>query len=594
MKFLMSLLVYAFVSTPFLYSQPEMTAGEFRDHIRFLSSDSLAGRKSGEDGNRAASKYIAEEFARLGLVPAGDSGTYFQQFDFLSKVLVEPQTSLQFNTKSGTLNIAPGRDFLPFAFSSDTLINAPVVFAGYGISDSSLNYDDYAGLDVEGKLVVILRYSPDIQSPHGDLSRHEPLRAKVFLAREKGAAGIICLMDEIPDRENGRRALSLESGLSNSGIAGAAMRFDLFDSLFGISSIKSLIDSTKTPRSATLEGVIAGLNIRLSPVYSRTANVLGVLPGNDPKFKDEYTVIGAHFDHLGMGGSGSGSLAPDTTAIHRGADDNASGSSAVLELAEWISSKRSSLRRNILFAGFSGEELGILGSSHFTQHPPFPLDRIITMLNLDMVGRMKESLLVLEGTGTAQEWDSLVARTGSRYSLTLKTKPDGFGPSDHSAFYARDIPVLFFFTNLHEDYHKPSDTWEKINCEGLEQVAGFVGDIAMAIDTMALRPTFQKVQSSPIAGAGTQRGIRVTLGIVPDYAEAPEGVKISGTRPGSPAEKAGLLGGDIIIRFGGKEIKNLYDLTYLLGERRPGDVVLVALKRGSEELEVEATLVERK
>lgn len=296
-------------------------------------------------------------------------------------------------------------------------------------------------------------------------------------------------------------------------------------------------------------------------------------------------------DHLGMGGKGS--LSPDTVAVHHGADDNASGTAGLLEVAQYLASQKSHLRRSVLFASFSGEELGLLGSDYYVKHPEYPLDHTDAMLNMDMIGRLTDSQLVVEGMGTSPQWQELVSKHNSD-SLHLKFKPDGFGPSDHSSFYAKDIPVMFFFTNLHADYHRPSDTWDKINYTGEQKVASLVSRIALDVANQDTKPAFTKAAASSMAPAGDRQGVRVSLGVVPDYAEDVVGMKISGTRPGSAAEKAGLKGGDIIISFGGKSIKNIYDFTYLLSDYKPGDEVAIVVKRGSEEVTLKATLEARK
>lgn len=322
---------------------------------------------------------------------------------------------------------------------------------------------------------------------------------------------------------------------------------------------------------------------------SESINVVGIIPGSDPILKDEYIVIGAHFDHLGMGGAGS--LTPDTVAVHHGADDNASGTAGLLEAAEYLSWNRDSLRRSVLIASFSGEELGLLGSNYLVNHPVVPLRSMKVMINMDMVGRMSESKLVVEGIGTSPGFDSLLNALNADSLFDLSLKPDGYGPSDHASFYSKDIPVLFFFTNMHPDYHKPSDTWEKINYDGETQVINYVLDIVRELDRAPSAPAFVKVASS--AGEGDRRPMRVTMGVIPDYADDGGGLKISGVRPEGPAEKAGLLAGDVIVKFGEKTVANIYDYMYVLQEHGPGDVVNVDVKRGEKVLSFKVTLTGR-
>ncbi len=330
-------------------------------------------------------------------------------------------------------------------------------------------------------------------------------------------------------------------------------------------------------------------------VRSETANVVGILEGSDPLLKADCLVLGAHFDHLGWGGPGSGSQRPDTVAIHYGADDNASGTSALLELAQKFASQRDHTGRSLVFAFFSGEELGALGSAYFVNNPPVPLSRTVAMLNMDMVGRLQNRSLTIGGSGTSPAWADLLQRANSDSSFVYKLEPGGFGPSDHSSFYGRNIPVLFFFTGTHDDYHKPSDDWEKINYGGEEKVARLIYTIASSIDSMAQRPVYAKVESqAPRGAAGDTRAFRVTLGIVPDFGDSKEGMKISSVQPGRPAEKAGLKTGDIITKMAGKKVLNIYDYMGVLGELKAGDVVEVEVLRAGTPLTVKATMESRK
>jgi hypothetical protein len=314
-----------------------------------------------------------------------------------------------------------------------------------------------------------------------------------------------------------------------------------------------------------------------------------MIEGSDPKLKDEYLVIGAHYDHLGLGGAGS--LVPDTVAVHHGADDNASGTAGVLELAQAFESQKSAPRRSILFMSFGAEEEGDLGSDYFVKHPLVPLQKIVGMINLDEVGREKDSTLIVYGTGTSPLWDSLLTKFNTPKQFNLKLNPEGFGPSDHASFYAKDIPVLFFFTGVHEDYHKPSDTWDKINAEGEQSILEFVEKIAYDVADREEKPLFTKADSPRQMGGNA--GLRVYFGTIPDYAEQVNGVKISAVRKGSPAEKARVMGGDIIVKLGGKTIKNIYDYTYALQDLKPGDEVELTVKRGDKMIQLKGVLGRR-
>ncbi len=573
---------------------PDVTTPEIREHIRYLSSDELAGRRTGEEGNRKAARYIAERFKEYGLEPAGNDG-YFQKFPFLQRIR-EGENSFAVSLGKEISYKRPAQ-FLPLTISADTTISAPLAFAGYGISvtTDSNRYDDYGKIDVRGKIVVVLRYSPE-----GPGTRHylneSSLLNKAHVAHEKGAAGIIFLTARGGTEGDALTSFRLPMSARVS-LAAIALTFEEMESLMksagrDLREIQSRIDSTRTPDSFDLPGALGRLKTEMIKEYGNSANIAGLLRGSDPALARQTVVIGAHMDHLGMGGEGS--LSPDTVAIHHGADDNASGTAGLLEAAQFASAYRSRFKRSILFIAFSGEELGLLGSEFYVKNPLKDLDSTVAMLNMDMIGRMKDSLLVIEGMGTSPQWEQLV-RKENIDSLSVRLKPDGFGPSDHASFYARNIPVLFFFTNLHTDYHRPSDTWEKINYPGEQKVIRYVLRLAQDISDEPERPLFTKVvaASSP-GGGGDRQGIRVSLGVIPDYAAEVEGLKISGARAGSAAEKAGLRANDTIIKFGGKDVRNIYDFMYLLEKYKPGDQVEILVRRGADNVTLSATLEARK
>jgi len=347
-----------------------------------------------------------------------------------------------------------------------------------------------------------------------------------------------------------------------------------------VDSIQTKINSSKKPLSINVPNVVLSLSSDIFEIKDTTANVAGLLRVADTA-NSEYLVIGAHYDHLGWGGEGSGSLAPDKHEIHNGADDNASGTGGVIELARMLSAQKQSLRRNVVLISFSGEEEGLFGSQFYVKHSPMALNKAIAMMNLDMVGRLKDKILTVQGTGTSSRWDSVLAEYNSDSTFTLKSVKDGFGPSDHSSFYGANIPVLFFFTGIHEDYHKPSDHADKINYDGEALVINYIRKIAIDIDDHQARPDYLKTQTIPSSG-NESRGFRVYVGTVPDYSETTSGMKITAVRDNSPAAKGGLLGGDIIVKFGKFDITNVYDYTYALQEYKPGDEVEVVVRRGSE------------
>lgn len=601
LRYLMLFVFFGCTSTSVIektFESTDITSDEIQQHIKYLASDELGGRKTGEQGNLIAANYIAGEFRRYGLRPLGEQQTYFQNFPFLSSIRPGKNNRLAVSVAGRRFSFVPGSDFQPLSFTKDTSLTAPLVFVGYGISADSLKYDDYEGVDVQNKIVVALRFSPEGSRTDSVFAKYTSLMVKAFSAREKGAVALILVTGPLDSDQPALIPFKVAQ-MANEAVAVMTLTWSSLDSIFhaagrDLRTLQQELNDTRKPRSFPIDRTVGEIQTEVNREYDVSANIIGYIDGTDPELKNDALVIGAHMDHLGLGGEGSGSLKPDTIAVHPGADDNGSGTAGLLELAQFLSSRRQHLKRSILFASFSGEELGLLGSDYYVKHPLRPLDRTAAMINMDMIGRMRDSVLVIEGIGTSPAWEEVVKKANID-SLKLSLKPGGFGPSDHSSFYSRDIPVLFFFTNLHNNYHRPSDTWDKINCTGEQKVVSMIGRIATDIANEDRRPPFTRAASaSPMASAGDRQGLRVGLGVVPDYAEEPGGMKISGTRPGSAAEKAGLKGGDIIMNFGGKAVKNVYDYTFLLGNYKAGDEVKIVVKRGNEELTLTATLEARK
>lgn len=578
-----------------------ITAAEIREHVRYLASDELAGRGSGTDGNRDAAIYIAAKLKTWGLHPAGINNTYFQPFDFVSAVKLGDVNTGTLKGPAGKHTLAIDSDFRPFGFSSTAEVEGPLVFVGYGVTAPEKQYDDYAGIDVKGKIVVMFRYGPDGASTRSEFQRHTGLRNKARVARDKGAAGMILINGPADEAEDGLYKLALDQGAGSSGIVAISLKRDLLEPYFQAAgwTVKALQDTMRAhlaPKSFELKDCSASLNVSVNRVNSQTSNIVAYIEGNDPKLKDEVIVLGAHMDHLGMGGPGSGSMMPDTIAIHNGADDNASGTAALLELAQAIAAHAGTVRRSYVFAFFSGEELGTLGSQAYVSMPFYPLSQTVAMLNMDMVGRLQNRALTVGGTGTSTVWPGLLARHNADSTFSITMNPDGFGPSDHASFYGKDIPVLFFFTGTHDDYHKPSDDWDKINYAGEEKITKFINAIVTDIDTMAARPPFVRVQIAAAgrgSSSGDSRSFSVTLGIVPDVGESSNGMKVSGIRPNGAGEKAGLKAGDILIGMGGKKIMNIYDYMGMLGELKAGDEVVLEVNRDGKVIQLKAVMQKR-
>jgi aminopeptidase YwaD len=580
-------------------SAAALSSERIRAHVEFLASDQLQGRGAGTPAADQAARYIEKEFRSYGLKPLTKAG-YLQSFTFVARVELGPQNLFQVKAGKSEQSYKVGEDFMPLAFSSGEAATGEVVFAGYGISAPELQYDNYAGVDVKGKLVMILRGSPDGDNPHGKFAAFtQPgleIQNKTLKAREKGARGVIFVSEEKVFRHDRLSRLHHDLNFLDAGIPTVVISRVLANTILEerksppVKSEFTGADAVERAKQRTaplaLENLTVSFKTDVSKVNGKTANVVAVLPGSDPQLASEYIVIGAHYDHLGMGGPGSLAANPEGQ-IHHGADDNASGTSALLELARVMTMKRDQLKRSVIFIAFSGEELGLLGSAAYVKNPPVPVTSIVAMLNMDMVGRLRNQSLFIGGMGTSPVWKPLVEKlntSGSRFQLSYGQ--DGFGPSDHQSFYVKDIPVLFFFTNTHDDYHKPSDTADKINADGIRQVAEFVREIATDVANEAQRIAFTKVKSESKPTSG---GFRVYLGTIPNYSDQSDGMKLDGVRPGSPAERAGLKAGDLITRLGKTPVKNVYDYTYALGELRAGEEVEIAIRRDGREMTLKIT-----
>ncbi len=557
--------------------------------VHFLAADALEGRYSGSPGARTAAEFIAGRFHEIGLRPQGEDG-YFQRFSFIAGVKPGDGNRLHFGGADGGRGAVLGVDFQPLAFSSSGSAAGDVVFAGYGIRAKDLKYDDYAGLDVKGKIVLVLRFSPDGDDPASTFQPYMALRRKATEARDAGAAALLVATGPVGATESAPVKISFDATFADSGLPVLGISTALAESLFAghgftLAELQQRVNQRHEPASRPL-GVQAELTADVVQQRADAVNVLALLPGADPPHAREVLVVGAHYDHLGYGGEGSGSLAPGVHAIHNGADDNASGVAGMLEIARRLAGAPPG--RSVLFAAFAGEEEGLLGSAELVRRLPVAKEEIVGMLNLDMIGRPKPGpALTIGGYGTAAEWPSLVEKLNANHHLKLASNKGGFGASDHSSFYAADLPVLFLFTGAHEDYHKPSDKPDTLNYPGMAQVVTFAADLARSVADMPQRPTFQKVADE---GGGERRGFRVRTGVIPEYGYEGPGVKISGVRGGSAAEKAGFVAGDIVVRFGERETRNIYDYMYALGDHKPGEEVVVTVKRGSGTVQLKVTL----
>lgn len=563
-------------------SNSAITKEELKNHNYYLASDEMKGRFAGSKEANEAGNYIASQFKQCNIKPLFDT-SYFQTFDFIKTVELTDSNSLAFQIDKRAIQLEVEKDYITAPFSGRTNMGTVgLSFVGYGIEAPKLDYNDYNDIDVEGKIVIALRYSPAYDNPHSKFSEYSSFRRKASMAKDNGALGIIFVNGYYPDSTNDKlmefrydRAAGLQD------FAAAHVKRDFIDKIFkadtvDLKNIQKEISQDTIPNSFHLKNSFISIQTEVEEVKDTARNVAGYIPGSDEELKKEYIIIGAHYDHLGMGKTGS-LYRGDEPKIHNGADDNASGTAGVLELAEKFASLKFDLKRSLAFVGFDAEELGLLGSSHFVEYSPISTGNMAAMINMDEIGRLKDDRqLIVFGTGTSDYWEDLLTSYNSTHNFDLSFNKDGYGPSDHSSFYAKKVPVLFFFTGTHTDYHRPGDDPEKINYEGQVEVLNYIYEIASDIVNLEERPRYVKLEKSESRSPG---GWSVYVGTIPDYGANAEGFKLSGVSPGSPAEKAGLKGGDIMIQFGEKEINNIYDYVYALQEHVPGDKVEIKVNR---------------
>jgi len=553
--------------------EPSLTIGDLEGslaHVRYLADDQLQGRAVGSDGARCAGDYIADRFRALGLQPAGDQGSYFQSFPIRKGAELGSDNRLVV----GGTSYEVGTDWTPTGFSGSSGLEGRLVFGGHGLSSPGSPRDQDARIDIRDRVVVLEWGDPD--APHGGGLRGDP-HFKATVAAGRDAAGVLLLAPAgmpLPALDAETRAML---GLPVGIVAGARA------------------EALRAAAHAEAQ-VVLRTDVRESRVDAR--NVVALLPGSDPELRHEYVILGAHYDHLGFGGEGS--LAPDGREIHNGADDNASGTAAMIEIAR-VMAEGQRPARSVLFLAFTGEERGLWGSAHFVADPTIDLDEAVAMLNLDMVGRVVDDAITIFGFGTAEEWNGIVdgANAALDRPFVVGKAPDGYGPSDHSSFYAAGIPVLHFFSNTHADYHRPTDDWPKINADGIDRVVALTAGVAQHVgNERRAEPltAIQQEQPSPAApsSSSSSSGYGPYLGSIPDMTPRDFGLRITGVREGSPAEDGGLRAGDVVVEFDGKEITDIYAYTYALRERKPGDEVVIVVEREGERITLNVTLGERR
>lgn len=559
-----------------------------RNSVTYLASEELGGRKAGTDGDSLSAVFIRDKFAESGATLLENNG--FQYFGVIAEVKSGENNSFSVNGTSFEV----GKDFQPFSFSSNATIDAGVVFAGFGISGSSgdLKWDDYAEPVIKDKWVMVLRGDPEPENANSAFIPMATDRSKALTARDKGAAGILLVSPSSIDKTDQPIDITFDKTVSDAGLPVISISRKLASVILGlqpsaIDSLEKAMIATKVPSEIeTKTSVSATTDVVRRKVTTR--NIVALIPGKDESLKNEYIVVGAHYDHLGMGGPNSGSRVPDVSAVHGGADDNASGVAALISMADYFSKDANRPSRSVIFVSFGAEEMGLLGSRYFVGHCPVDFKSIKGMVNLDMIGRLKTEApsLTISGTGTFSVADSLLNLLSANRPFEIKRSPDGFGPSDHAAFYGEGVPVLFITTGAHEDYHTPDDLASRINYEGIVKVVDFTADLVAELASLSPAPVFKESGSRKEAGH-YGRNLKVTLGIMPDVsgAETSGGMKVEGTRKDGPAQKAGMLKGDIITSINGLPVGNIYDYMSRLGKLKPGETVNVeVLRDGKKEI----------
>ena len=574
--------------------------------IKYLSSDELQGRAAETPGLKMAAKFIANRWQELGLKTDLFDGKPFQEFQLPgTSVFADPESNRLAITKptGQKVELALTKQFNPQSLGKSGGFDGGLVFVGYGITatEEDLKYDDFAGIDVKGKVVIVIRKEPQANDPTSPFNGDSPSQYALFTAKQKNAAlhGVAAMI-MVNDQNTDKTAPDTVLPISGSGTAASKDQVPtlyvkrseveswLKDSGKSLSEIESEIDLDLKPRSFEMAGWKAEGNVELKKLQSM--NVLGVLPGQGA-LANEYIVLGAHFDHVGMGGMAS--LAPGTIDVHNGADDNASGTVCLLEAARQLSlaAKKDASetpRRTLVFIAFSGEELGLLGSEYYVKHPRFELENTVAMINMDMVGRLTDNNLTVYGTGTAKELDAIVTKANDSLAFALTKLPEGMGPSDHQSFFQKNIPVLHFFTGLHNDYHRPSDDFDKINLSGIERITDMVTGIANGLVTQPEKLTFVKVKgrANPQANVPrrTRLGARLKLNV--------PGVVVDRLLTSGLAVKAGIQPDDKILKINEDETTSRAELDRVLQKVKQGDTLKILVERGAEKIELKVELTD--
>ncbi len=580
----------------------EEVESRLKRDIFFLAAPECEGRGPGTKGIDRAADYIADSFNKVGLKPAAKMG-FFQLFTIAGAGELGSPNVVKLRGPLGQeIELRASTDFEVMGYSGSGRAQGPVVFGGHGVVEPAIKMDDYQGIDVAGKVVILIRRTPRWGNEHAALPNkdaHGELVKKQALAEANRALAVLLVNDhsEGPEGDPLTSFETLKTANRPSSIPAVHVRRGIVDAMMrsglsvGLYEMEQAIDRDLKPRGALLPGWTATIETTVKRTQTPVKNVVGVLEGSGP-LAHETVVIGAHYDHLGYGDRTSRTANPKVKAIHHGADDNASGTTVLMELARRFAAQPNRQGRRLVFIAFTAEEIGLLGSQHYcAKEPLFPLKDTVAMVNLDMVGRVRadgntnREKLIVEGVGTAKSFDQLLADVNGNPGFQLVKKQSGYGPSDHESFYRQKVPVLFFFTGFHEDYHKPSDTADKINVAGMRKVADLAEKTVQHLATVKDRPeyVYQAPTFRPTVGKMPR------LGIVPNYEEEKPGVVVGGVSAGGPAAKAGILAGDLIVELAGKQVTNLETYMAILSQQRAGQTIDAVVVRDGKKVTLKVT-----
>lgn len=590
-----------------------------RRDVTFLASDQCEGRGASTKGINLAADYIAAEFRKAGLKSPLPDGSYFQPFAMASgKAELGTSNTLSFKGPQGQqINVALDEDFRPLGLSGSGKVSAPIAFVGYGVTTANVPYDDFAGIDVAGKVVIIIRRAPRAgeatpakpRQPFdgGYEEYHSALVTKLVNANLHKAAAVLFVSDrqQAAEQDELMPFARTAEGAGSAKLPAAHVHRAVIDKILAqamdtnLSRIEEGIDRALKPHSALLPGWSVDLDFDVQHPTVPAKNVVGVAEGRGPQ-ANETIVIGAHYDHLGYGDRGSLAKTHEP-AIHHGADDNASGDTVLMELARRFGSRPGRPGRRLVFIAFSGEEAGLLGSEYYCKNPLFSLENTVAMVNMDMVGRLRpdkqtnKNKLIVYGTGTSPSFGGLLDGLNAKYDFKLQKVPGASmaserSSSDHASFYAKKIPVLFLFTGNHPDYHRPSDTSEKINVAGMHRVVDFTEEIVNQLAESPQRPQYVSVAVASPGRVSMPAGGRMPrLGIRPSYGDEGEGILLDGVSDGGPAMKAGLKEGDRLIELGGQPVKDLDTYMVLMARQKRGQTIQVVVLRDSKRVTLTVT-----